>query len=288
MRLLLTILIAVSGSQAMAAKLSQIGCFGNLAGLNQPQRFSQQPKVSGHEIKQVMELIYRVYADDFFAKGLSLQLNYIEDSTFNAFARREGADGEIASVNILSGLGMNENSNTDVVALVTCHELGHHVGGLPHYEGYEMSNEGQADYFAGIECLRRYYEVTPFKVPLDVGAVKSCRRVWSDSLEVEACARTIGAGQAVAKIFARNNTGLMTMPDLTRRNIQRVTEMFDSHPEAQCRLDTYSAGALCSENFGEPVAQDDVWTGVCSEERGDRVGVRPRCWYSPLSIAIPR
>lgn len=285
MRILITLLILGFATQSFAAKLSKIGCFGNLAGVNRPQELGENPKVSESEIRQVMELIYIEYANEFTARGWTLQMNYLVDDTFNAFARR---DGDVASVNILSGLGMNDLSNTDVIALVTCHELGHHIGGRPFYTGSDMSTEGQADYFAGIECMRRYYDVTPFKVPLDIGALKSCRGSWSDKAEVEACARTVGAGQALAKIFAGNNVGLMSIPDLTRRNTERVTELFESHPEAQCRLDTYAAGALCTENFGEPVAQDDVWTGVCSEERGDRTGVRPRCWYSPLSIAIPR
>lgn len=284
MRFILALIVAISGSPAFAAKLSKIGCFGNLAGLNKPQNMSKAPKVNEHEIKQVMELVYGIYADEFFAKGLTLQMRYEDDSTFNAFAN---SDKDVAYVTLFAGLGMNEYSNTDVIALVACHELGHHVGGMPRYPGEIMTNEGQADYFAGIECLRRYYEVTPFKVPLDVGALKYCSRVWQDSADVEACARTVGAGQAVAKAFARNNYGIMTLPDLTRRNSERVSETYDSHPEAQCRLDTYAAGALC-ENFGETVAQDDIWSGVCSEERGDRVGARPRCWYKPMTVAIPR
>jgi len=63
-----------------------------------------------------------------------------------------------------------------------------------------------------------------------------------------------------------------------------VTKTFNGHPEAQCRLDTYFAGAICNMPHDEDFSSSDPIKGACAEERGDKIGVRPHCWYKPQSF----
>ena len=54
---------------------------------------------------------------------------------------------------------------------------------------------------------------------------------------------------------------------------------YEDHPETQCRLDTYFAGALCNKDYREDVSQTEEVKGTCHASLGDRVGVRPACWF---------
>ena len=122
-------------------------------------------KVSYADFKDVIERITRLYEKDFEKRGLKL---FIQDSwangSVNAYAQRKG---RTALVNMFGGIARHETMSKDSLALVTCHELGHHIGGTPKKErsgyGYGSSgrkaytwasNEGQADYFASMKCLR--------------------------------------------------------------------------------------------------------------------------------------
>ena len=49
----------------------------------------------------------------------------------------------------------------DGMALVACHEMGHHMGGAPKIDGWYGSswatNEGGADYYGTLKCARRFF-----------------------------------------------------------------------------------------------------------------------------------
>ena len=87
-------------------------------------------------------------------------------------------------------------------------------------------------------------------------------------------------GQSVAFLFQalRNSP---TPPKFDTPNTTVVDRMFDAHPETQCRLDTYYQGALCGAALGTDVSNSDPNAGSCTAKNGQRVGLRPRCWYKP-------
>jgi hypothetical protein len=71
------------------------------------------------------------------------------------------------------------------------------------------------------------------------------------------------------------------MPEFNTPDMSQVKRTDDAHPEAQCRLDTYFAGATCDKDFNENVSETDPTVATCSEEKGDKASFRPRCWYAP-------
>ena len=76
-------------------------------------------------------------------------------------------------------------------------------------------------------------------------------------------------------------------------NQKRVRRTYDRHPEAQCRLDTYFAGSLCTANWDDAKiptrrfrrgqygknAEREAAQYACTRASGFEVGLRPTCWY---------
>ena len=230
----------------------------------------------------VIEKARVIYAPVVSSKGG--RLNMIRDwndGTVNAYADREG---NTWNVKMYGGLARHQAVTADGFAVVVCHELGHHLGGVPRYPGQFAANEGQADYFATLKCLRRVWEgddnvsiVGSLGVPQTVTA--ACEKSFSDAASIALCQRTAMAGLSSAnlsKALDGSGTVSFTSPDANK-----VSSTYDSHPRAQCRLDTYYNGSLCQVKHAEEIGQNDPTVGVCSMEKNDSFGYRPQCWYKP-------
>jgi hypothetical protein len=208
------------------------------------------------------------------------------DGTVNASATRlSGA----WNVNMYGGLARHETITEDGFALVLCHEIGHHLGGAPKVSGLFglnrwASNEGQADYFATLKCLRTLFLndnnstiVANIKAPAPL--VEACSNSWSSKADKDICVRSGMAGASVAALFAalrKKPEGKFETPDAST-----VSKTNDAHPAHQCRLDTYFQGALCEKTLGEEVSQRDEVKGTCHGSTGHTIGLRPRCWFRP-------
>ena len=82
-----------------------------------------------------------------------------DDGTVNANASQSGSKWNI---NMYGGLARHATITEDGFALVLCHETGHLLGGAPKVAGFMnkwASNEGQADYFANLKCLRKTFQL---------------------------------------------------------------------------------------------------------------------------------
>lgn len=210
------------------------------------------------------------------------------DATVNASANQD-ATGKIWTVTMYGGLARHPQMTEDGFAVVVCHELGHHLGGAPVKRASKWAaNEGQADYFATLKCLRNYFAgqnnqaiIKTLKVPAVV--VASCNSSYANTEEQAICQRGSMAGLVLGdllRVLANSKTAVsFTTPDKSK-----VTKMFDDHPAAQCRLDTYYQGALCDKSVSEDVSKTDVNQGTCTARNGDKVGLRPTCWYAVRSI----
>jgi hypothetical protein len=240
--------------------------------------------LSEEQFNQVIDKVESLYTSIVEQEGgdLKIDRNW-EDGTVNAYAQRSGKQWNVA---MFGGLARHETITEDGFALVVCHELGHHIGGAPKKFSFSSwaSNEGQADYFSTLKCLRRVFLnddnasiIKLMTIPEEVS--KQCASSWKSEADQALCIRGAMAGDSVSKLFAslRSSTpGSFSTPDAGV-----VTRTNDNHPAYQCRLDTYFQGALCEINFNEDVAQNSEVTGTCHGSLGHTNGLRPRCWFKP-------
>ncbi len=206
------------------------------------------------------------------------------DGTVNASAQRFLST---YVVNMYGGLARHELVTDDAFAMVVCHELGHHLGGAPKTGGIFLkwaSNEGQSDYFASLKCMRRVFEsennqkiVAKMNIPAIV--TTKCQQNYTQDNEVALCERIAMAGQSLAKLLGslRGTTNLQF--DTPDENV--VSSMFNAHPAAQCRLDTYFQGAICDKRISDELDNKDPLAGTCNRSQGYNDGVRPLCWFKP-------
>ncbi len=248
-----------------------------MGGLNQAQ------------FNQVMDKMEKLYSGIVSQTGRKFVIDRRwTDPTVNAYAEQNtpGVD----TIHMFGGLARHPEVTVDAMALVACHELGHHLGGAPRKSDPTTgvlswaANEGQADYWGTMKCLRHYFDgddnvaaVKSLNIPADV--VNKCQLVYKNADEIASCERTAMAGYALGKLLnalSKDAPVSFTTPD---RSVVKVT--FNEHPGSQCRLDTFYQASLCDHGLSDAVSSDDANTGVCSVRNGDKIGNRPLCWYKP-------
>lgn len=251
---------------------------------------SKDDKASNGMTKEKFEAIvnrvYLAYAPIVkkVHKAKLKMINNWDDGTVNAFANRSFGTWK---VNMFGGLARHQYVTEDGFMLVVCHETGHHLGGAPKYGGTGSdwaSNEGQADYFGALKCMRRVLEkddnqAIVAKMEIDQEAVTKCESIYKSANDVALCKRVSMAGKSLAKLLGSlggdSNVAFNT-PD--KRVVAKTN---DAHPAAQCRMDTYFSGSLCDKSFTEDVSSKNPIDGTCIKKDGYSEGVRPLCWYKP-------
>jgi hypothetical protein len=207
------------------------------------------------------------------------------DPTVNAFAHQNTPG--VYTIVMFGGLARHPEVTPDAMALVACHELGHHLGGAPKKAapGQWAANEGQADYWGTMKCLRRFFEGEDQQAALKnlvVPAVVSsnCNSRYSNTDEQLICQRMAMAGASLGKLLSAvtNDKG---RSDYATPDKSKVATTFDDHPQTQCRMDTYLQASLCDHTIAEADSDTDANIGVCSVRNGDKIGNRPLCWFKP-------
>lgn len=231
-----------------------------------------------------------VYEPIVKEKGGKLVMNNRwDDDTVNASAQQFGSTWQ---VNMYGGLARHPLVTVDGFMMVVCHELGHHIGGAPRKGGWGSawaSNEGQADYWAGLKCMRRVLEkedniAAVAKMEIDAEATAKCQQIYKSESEIALCQRISMAGKSLAMLLGDlggNSNVKFTTPDTSK-----VSRTNDNHPAAQCRLDTYFQGTLCDKAISEDVDAKDPIKGTCIKRDGYEFGTRPLCWYKPTSAEL--
>lgn len=244
---------------------------------NELQILEDDPSAAGiteAQFNSVLDKVDKHYTPIIAAQGGKLVINRLwSNGTVNASAIQYGADWHI---NMYGGLARHATITVDGFALVACHEIGHHLGGFP--KMHWATNEGGADYFATLKCLRRLNGPDEKAEALDPVAAKACEGNFADEGERNRCGKGTMAGVSVANLFQvlapRPTAPLLTTPDPTQ-----VARTNDRHPAGQCRLDTYFQGSLCTRSIADDLANDNPVTGACTQVGGFTNGIRPRCWY---------
>ena len=249
-------------------------------------------EANGMTEENFLSIINRVsslYIPIVASKGAKLEMiNKWDDETVNAYADR---DGDKWHVTMFGGLARHKFATDDAFMLVVCHEAGHHLGGAPKYGGGSdwAANEGQADYFGALKCMKRVLEnddniAVVSKMTIDAEATTKCEMVYKNSNEVALCQRISMAGKSLGQLLGSlggNSTVNFNTPD---KKVVKKTN--DGHPAAQCRLDTYFSAGLCDKSFNEDVSETSPVPGTCIKRDGHQYGIRPLCWYKPSSEEI--
>lgn len=251
--------------------------------------------ISEEDFNQIIDELIDIYKPIAKEHGGNLRANkQWTNATVNASANQFFSSW---SVNMYGGLARRPEVTPDGFAMVVCHELGHHLGGFPFVSSW-AANEGQADYFATQSCARQIWgnqleKNASFREAVSTRAKESCDAVWENADEQNLCYRTAAAGESLAKLLAA--LGDAPVPSLETPDTSVVTETNNAHPAAQCRLDTYLAGAICTANFdshkipgrkarggqGSENAELDASQYSCTAAGQFTVGLRPTCWFKP-------
>jgi hypothetical protein len=241
-----------------------------------------------HAVLDRVERIYRPIIASFGA-NLKVERNW-KSNTVNAYAQQTGKNWIIS---FYGGLARHEEVTPEGFALVVCHELGHHVAGVPEYpDSSWASNEGNSDFYSTASCARKVFAITQddnddtdqtgpcgFITPNEAENISgtACgERRFMTANDKTVCERSLAGGLSLGKLLAslgNENEPSYETPD---RTVVRETQ--HSHPAAQCRLDTYKAGTACLKSWNDriiPKTQDDFMRNSCT--------TRPRCWFAGLN-----
>jgi hypothetical protein len=247
------------------------------------------------QFKNAIDRMEKEYTPIFAKFGAKLDIKRLwSDNTVNASA--EQLDEKTWRVNMYGGLARRPEVTEDGFMLVLCHEIGHHLSGYPFVEDW-AADEGQSDMYSTGPCAFKMFKKNAelavqagSELPADLKA--KCDE--SHKSDADVCYRAIIAGKSLGDLLAalQNTTIAYDTPD---KKVVRKTK--HSHPDAQCRLDTYVASALCGsekwdhdlipgksfDNRNSLEAQKEAFAHGC--ETG--IGARPLCWFAPIAESEP-
>lgn len=252
-----------------------------------PEGHRSAGEMTEAEFNQIIDKVENHYAPIIEDMGAVLRIkrNW-KSGTVNAFAQQGYYWFKKAyKVTMYGGLARHPEINNDGFALVVCHELGHHIGGAPKKDRMWASNEGQSDYFASLKCFRAVYEndnnvEIVANMEVDPIAQAACESQWSDANDQALCIRAAMGGYHLSRVLGGAKTGVAF--DTPSKAV--VSKTNHNHPQAQCRLDTYYQGALCTIDHSIDVDNKSATEGMCNRFQGDQIGVRPLCWYAPETL----
>lgn len=240
-------------------------------------------KVSRDDLNLLSQQFIEVIGKRKELQSYSLQIEFLEGRTsINAtFHYRK------PNINLLfyQGLLDHEDLKPSVFLSVACHELGHIIGGAPKYDlawNSYVGYEGQSDYFVSLKCLRWLLEDSFFQKYLlqyqtqsqDPFVIQQCQEQFKSEDQIKVCRMSAQAGLEFIQFFENVKeedfySSFGTPDSLVAGGTYGI------HPDFQCRLDTFLAGALCRQGHDREVSDMDPFQGTCKEGPG----ARPQCWF---------
>jgi hypothetical protein len=260
------------------------------------------------QFREAIDSIGFFYRPLVFFHGGRLVFDYLWTSPeVNAYASRSGTDWH---VEMHGGLARRREITLDGFKLVTCHEIGHHLGGYPFKGDRWASSEGESDWYATQACARWIWrtEVTEnakYRTIAPASVRGQCDAEWTQTADRDLCYRIAMAGKSLADLLAAM-AGTAVRFDAPDNTQVATTNIY--HPAAQCRLDTYLAGALCTvmpsldliPGEGTPFGRNSVNSELAAAvyscmPTSPLVGAlnynghdRPRCWFKPQLSGVIR
>lgn len=204
-----------------------------------------------------------------------------QNAEVNAFANRP--EPSTYQITMTGGFARFPGMTYDAYAMVFCHELGHHFAGAPLKENSWASAEGQSDYWGSMKCLRKFFDTEDNHKSLQGKVIhptvrKNCDAVYFNNHDRKICYRISIAAQRLTTLM--NQMQKTIGPTNFSTPNQKVVETTVlTHPDNQCRLDTYFQGILCDKDFTERTSENDYRQGTCTLEDNYKLGMRPSCWF---------
>lgn len=243
--------------------------------------------ITEQQYNQIMDRIDAIYTPVIQQKGGKFVINRLwSDSTVNSSAQQSGNQWII---NMYGGIARHPDVTYEGEALIACHEVGHHVGGAPKSSGFGgawATDEGGADYFATLKCLRLFFAQEDnasviASATIDPLVRTRCTSQFTKVSDQDICMRISLAAESVAYLF-QDLSKEKTRPQFNTPDPSQVSQTDDDHPATQCRMDTYFNGGVCQVDVSVPNSDTDFKAGSCVEGV-DQLGFRPRCWFNPAS-----
>lgn len=259
----------------------------------------EKSNISERSFNDIITKAEKIYAPIIRAHNAKLKIHRLwKDNTVNASAVQTD---DLWEVNMYGGLARRPEVTPDGFALVLCHELGHHLGGYVMTSDADMnwaSNEGQSDYFATDSCAKELWkddleDNALHRATVAPVAKNLCDKNYAAQKDRDLCYRSANAGLSLATLLATLRNSVLPKFETPSREVVQSTD--DDHPEAQCRLDTYMAGAVCTLPFdrsvipgkgltqggASPEAEAFAGQSSCLARDGWVSAQRPRCWFKP-------
>jgi hypothetical protein len=250
--------------------------------------------LSKEDFMGVIDEVRTVYEGIVENQGGKLEIEARwSDSTVNASAIQMYGSW---TVNMYGGLARRPEITKDGFTLVLCHELGHHLGGFPFVSSWG-ANEGESDYFATHSCAFQLWkdekEVNAeARQVIPKPAKEQCDAIYSDKDDQNLCYRIVMGGKSLGNLLGALKRQTVSFEKRDTREVRRTEH---GHPDAQCRLDTYIAGAVCTvphdmevipgkregRGYNDRTSEMEAARHSCHNVNGDSAGLRPRCWFKP-------
>jgi hypothetical protein len=234
-------------------------------------QFYGQTGISEQEFDEVLDGIEQIYTPIFESFGATLVVNrFYSDKTVNAYAEQAGSRW---IVSFFGGLARRPEITKEGFALVACHEIGHHIAGYPFYKGEWASNEGNSDFYSTAACARMIFgDSSPcsFLPEQNEQAQANCALSYGEDNTI--CQRSLAGGLSLGKLLAALNNERVPSYSTPDKTIVKTT--MDSHPKAQCRVDTYRLGAICTKEWN-----NSIMPKSSAEMRQNSCAERPKCWF---------
>jgi len=244
------------------------------------QKSFSSSMVTEQEFLDIMTTAESIYSPIIksFGGTLLVESNW-NDKTVNAYAERIGNTYKIS---FFGGLARHSKMTRDGFALVVCHEIGHHLAGYNFYSSSKWASvEGMSDYYATAACAKQLLTALSSDPsdptdPCDCTDGEKCRiapeQISLCKDDPELCKRTMSAGQSLGDVLADLGNTPAPRYDTPDKTVVRTT--LESHPNAQCRLDTYKAGTLCNKIWDDGVIPRN------SSEAAKVACQKPKCWFA--------
>jgi hypothetical protein len=213
--------------------------------------------ISEDQFNAELDILVKAYGPEVEAMGYHLVINRLwSDDTVNSDTDTEGKNWVI---NSYGGLARYAGMTPSGYLAVACHELGHHMGGAPLFSdqtawgGGGPAVEGEADYWSELICMKR----------LDPQNQAAAIQVLSNTL---------------ASLEGSAN------PSVATQDKSVVKKVYEDHPAAQCRFDTYMSAMTCPISIGL-MSDANPKVNSCYQYPTKKTyseGSRPLCWFAPI------